>query len=126
MKVESEESNDSSIRVCVAPHHEAKKEIISLSNGTDTESSSEVPSHSARMGTTGGRLSSKRKQRGTSFSYVVRNFQSYLYNNRVFMWSRVLILQRSMYDGAKLVLLIWEGSKLLVLNTVKPVGPIFS
>jgi B3 DNA binding domain len=72
------ESDDSSIRVGVAPHHDAKKEIISLSTGTSTgtdpESSSEVPSHSARTGMTGGKPSSKRKQRGTCFHMLFELF----------------------------------------------------
>lgn len=66
-EMKSEESNDSSVRVGGAPCHEVKKEIISISSGSDPESSSEISSRAARVPKTRERVCSKRKQRGTSF-----------------------------------------------------------
>jgi hypothetical protein len=63
-ETESEQSNDSSVRVGSASHHEVKKEIISLSSGSDSESSSDTSSGIA------GRVCYKWKRRGTSF-YII-------------------------------------------------------
>jgi B3 DNA binding domain len=142
MEMFSEESDDSSIRVGAVPHHEAKKEIICLSSGSDTEFSSEIPSRSARVGMnmTGGSLSCKRKQRGTYIVFIccLSSLILFMQQHRFLCMNRtssilyatkeILILAKmDLHNGIgfQLVLLTWEGSILLVLNTIKPDRSIF-
>jgi hypothetical protein len=88
----SEELDDNSMQVGAVPHHEAKKEIVSLSSGNDNEFSSEIPSCSARGGMTGGSLSKwKRKGMYIIFHMLFEHF-NLTCKNRFLMWSMILIL----------------------------------
>jgi B3 DNA binding domain len=68
-ETESKQSNNSSVRGCSAPHHEVGKEIISLSSGSDSESSTDIASGAARADIR-ERFSYKRKRGGTSFHII--------------------------------------------------------
>jgi hypothetical protein len=89
-ETESEQSNDSSVRVHAASHHEVKKEVISLSSGSDSESSSDISYGAAE------RVCYKWKRRGTFF-FILFRFELLiliLYASRcklVFRYSRCIV-----------------------------------